>query len=287
MSLTIVPTAGSPVLVSAPAPNPVAYNFAAGQVASAAQVDTNFYGVWNHLATLSSQLNGVTYCPGPAFSSAVLTAPITGSVDPPVAGAGTVLRLSLAHGDYDDLANAQTIAGQKTYSAAIIASAGVVGGPAANPMGFGTDLAAVTPGANNSGEGGANFQVAAGSLFGHRFFKWDGVARTLLAQIDQTGAILASSPVNGSLARVPAMLNTSGNATGGTPRILFLTATAPGTTTTVTWTGSFTNSATYIALVTDQTSGATMTALLNFTGTSFNISNTIAGHAYAIVIIGY
>lgn len=125
MSLVSVPTAGSAVLVTAPVPNPVNYNFAAGTVASSSQVNTDLYQLWNFVSTLTGQLNGLTYCPAPAISSVVVPAALTAAVGSAIAGSGTQLTLGLAHGtDFVDTSTAQTIGGTKTFSGANIHGAG-------------------------------------------------------------------------------------------------------------------------------------------------------------------
>jgi len=100
-------------------PNPVNFNFTAGQVASSSQVDSDLYQIWNFLGVMTTALNGPTYCPAPAFSSIVPGIGIAAVVGSPIPGAGTALTLSLSHGEYCDVASAQIITGIKIFEGGI------------------------------------------------------------------------------------------------------------------------------------------------------------------------
>ncbi len=111
------PTAGTATLLAPPVPNPVPFVAAQGQTLLSGQYNSNFFALWNYATLLASALNGCTFVPGGAVASVTPTYPISAAVGACSAGVGAALTLSLAHGDYLDLANAQTVAGTKTFGA--------------------------------------------------------------------------------------------------------------------------------------------------------------------------
>lgn len=114
------PTAGTGAVLSPTTPNPVQFNFAPGTVVSSSQSNSNNYGGWSEFFTLIGLLNGCNWIPSGAVAAVSVGTGLSGSVASCVAnsGAGVALTLNLAHGDYVDLANDQTVAGVKTFTSA-------------------------------------------------------------------------------------------------------------------------------------------------------------------------
>ncbi len=121
------PSPGSATNVAPASSNPVQYVFTPNTTASSSQVNSNFNKTYSDLLNLETFLSGCSYVPGAAVSGVTVTAPITASLGTCAAGTngGVNLTLALSHGDYDDLANAQTITGVKTFSASPIFNANI------------------------------------------------------------------------------------------------------------------------------------------------------------------
>ncbi len=189
------PTAGTTTLLTPPVPNPVPFVGAQGQTLLSGQYNSNFYALWNYATLIAQALNGCGYVPGAAFSNISYTYPVSASASACAPGVGSTLSLSLAHGDYDDLASAQTISGAKTFTAAIAASAANISGNiGVSGSIFGVNET-LTGGLTTGAISSTGTITTTGSLFAANETLTGGLTT---GAISSTGAIATSGSIFGS-----------------------------------------------------------------------------------------
>lgn len=115
------PTPGAATVLNAPAPDPVQFDYATQQVLTHQQLNSDFYGLWYQFNALIGALNATgvgAYACGPCITSLTAGTGVSTTLGSQSSGVGVSAQISLAHGDYADLASAQTVGGVKTFSAA-------------------------------------------------------------------------------------------------------------------------------------------------------------------------
>lgn len=116
------PTPGTATPLPAPAPNPAPYNYVPQTVLQSAWLNSNNYALWNEVLRLEGLLNATgasAYACGPCLTSLTASTGIAITPGSQVSGVGVTDVVQLAHGDYDDLTNAQTISGAKQFTQSI------------------------------------------------------------------------------------------------------------------------------------------------------------------------
>lgn len=101
--------------------------FTPGAPLLGAQLNSDFFGAWYEFLRLEGLLNATgagAYACGPCVTSVATDASVAASIGAQTSGVGTQLTIGLAHGDYTDLTNAQTITGAKTFSNGLTVSSG-------------------------------------------------------------------------------------------------------------------------------------------------------------------
>lgn len=105
-------------MLTAPAPDPVQFDYSTQQVLTHQQLNSDFYGLWYQFNATIGALNATgagAYACGPCLTGLSGGMGVSTTLGSQVSGAGVAASVSLAHGDYVDLANAQTITGGKTF----------------------------------------------------------------------------------------------------------------------------------------------------------------------------